>query len=73
MKLQKQEIKNQTQQTQNAQLVQQAQLSMLQQQDFLMVEIFQKFYWQWYQKLNYSSTIDKKQDLCFLIIYVYQL
>ena len=43
LKLRKQEIENQTEQTQNAQLAQQAQLSMLQQQGLLMMEMFQKF------------------------------
>ena len=46
LKLRKQEIEHQTQQIQNAQLAQQAQLSMLQQQGSLMMEMFQKFFGQ---------------------------
>ena len=43
VKLRKQEIENQTQQIQNSQFAQQVQLSMLQQQDSLMMEMLQKF------------------------------
>ena len=38
-----------------------------------MMEMFQKFSWQWNQKLNYSSDVDKKQDVYFLIVCVYKL
>ena len=63
LKLRKQEIENQTQQIQNAPLAEQDQLSMLQQQDSLMMDMFQKFCWPLNQKLNYSSAVDKKRRL----------
>ena len=65
LKLRKQEIENQTQQIQNAQLAQQAQPFMLQQQGSLMMEIFLKFCWQWNQKVNYGSSVDKKKRRLF--------
>ena len=73
LKLRKQEFEKQTLQIQNVQLADEAQLSILKQQGSLMMEMLQKFCWQWNQKLKYSSAVDKNKTFFFLIMHFYHL